>query len=86
MSVIINETCINCGACIDECPVEAIVDEDDNPTGEEIYYVYPDKCVESVLTTMMSRPVLQLVQPRDVLLGMQNSQVLTKHSSAVQTI
>ena len=48
MAVIINDTCINCGACIDECPVEAIVDEDDNPTGEEIYYVYEDKCVECV--------------------------------------
>ena len=30
MAVIINDTCINCAACIDECPVEAIVDEDDN--------------------------------------------------------
>jgi len=48
MAVIINDTCINCAACIDECPVEAIVDEDDNPTGEEYYYVYPDKCVECV--------------------------------------
>jgi ferredoxin len=48
MAVVINDTCINCGACIDECPVEAIVDEDDNPTGEEIYYVYADKCVECV--------------------------------------
>jgi len=48
MAVFINDTCINCGACIDECPVEAIVDEDDNPTGEELYYVYPDKCVECV--------------------------------------
>ena len=48
MSVLINDTCINCGACIDECPVEAIVDEDDNPTGEDIYYVYADKCVECV--------------------------------------
>ena len=48
MAVIINDTCINCGACIDECPVEAIVDEDDNPTDEEIYYVYSDKCVECV--------------------------------------
>ena len=48
MAVIITDTCINCAACIDECPVEAIVDEDDNPTGEEIYYVYPDKCVECV--------------------------------------
>jgi ferredoxin len=48
MAVMINDTCINCGACIDECPVEAIVDEDDNPTGEDIYYVYADKCVECV--------------------------------------
>ena len=48
MAVIIGDTCINCAACIDECPVEAIVDEDDNPTGEELYYVYPDKCVECV--------------------------------------
>ncbi|HHD77279.1 MAG TPA: 4Fe-4S dicluster domain-containing protein, partial [Campylobacteraceae bacterium] len=44
MAVTITDTCINCGACIDECPVEAIVDDEDNPTGEEIYYVYPDKC------------------------------------------
>jgi ferredoxin len=48
MAVLITDTCINCGACIDECPVEAIVDDEDNPTGEEIYYVYSDKCVECV--------------------------------------
>ncbi|MEA2028548.1 MAG: 4Fe-4S binding protein [Campylobacterota bacterium] len=48
MAVYITDTCINCAACIDECPTEAIVDEDDNPTGEEIYYVYPEKCVECV--------------------------------------
>ncbi len=48
MAVIITDTCISCAACIDECPVEAIVDEDDNPTGEDIYYVYADKCVECV--------------------------------------
>jgi ferredoxin len=48
MAVVITDICINCAACIDECPVEAIVDEDDNPTGEEIYYVYSDKCVECV--------------------------------------
>ena len=40
MAVIITDTCINCGACIDECPVEAIVDEDENPSGEETYYVF----------------------------------------------
>lgn len=48
MAVIIGDTCINCGACIDECPVEAIVDEDDNPTGNDTYYVYGNKCVECV--------------------------------------
>ncbi len=48
MAVKILDTCINCDACIDECPTEAIVDGDDNPTGEDIYYVYPDKCVECV--------------------------------------
>jgi ferredoxin len=46
MAVKITDICINCGACIDECPVEAIVDDEDNPTGEETYYVYSDKCVE----------------------------------------
>jgi len=48
MAVVITDTCINCAACIDECPTEAIVDEDDNPTDEDIYYVYEDKCVECV--------------------------------------
>ena len=48
MAVVIKDTCINCAACIDECPVEAIVDEDDNPTKREIYYVYEDKCTECV--------------------------------------
>jgi ferredoxin len=48
MAVRITDSCINCAACIDECPTEAIVDEDDNPTGEEIYFVHADKCVECV--------------------------------------
>ncbi|MFP4331817.1 MAG: 4Fe-4S dicluster domain-containing protein [Campylobacterales bacterium] len=48
MAVYINDTCIACGACIDECPVEAIVDDDDNPNADGTYYVYPDKCVECV--------------------------------------
>lgn len=48
MAVLITDLCICCGACIDECPVEAIVDEDSNPDGEEAYYVYSNKCVECV--------------------------------------
>jgi len=48
MAVKITDSCINCGACIDECPTEAIVDEDENPNGEDIYFVYEDKCVECV--------------------------------------
>lgn len=48
MAVRITDICISCGACIDECPVEAIVDDEDNPTGEEAYFVYDDKCVECV--------------------------------------
>ncbi|PID48202.1 MAG: ferredoxin [Proteobacteria bacterium] len=48
MSVKITDTCISCGACIDECPVEAIVDDEENPTGEDTYYVFADKCVECV--------------------------------------
>lgn len=48
MAVKITDICIACGSCIDECPVGAIVDDDDNPTGEGIYYVYQNKCVECV--------------------------------------
>jgi len=48
MAVLITDICICCSACIDECPVEAIVDDDYNPTEEEIFYVYSDKCVECV--------------------------------------
>ena len=48
MAVKITDLCISCDACLDECPTEAIVDNDENPTGEDIYYVYADKCVECV--------------------------------------
>ena len=48
MAVKITDLCISCGSCIDECPVSAIVDDDENPQNEGIYYVYADKCVECV--------------------------------------
>ena len=45
MAVKITEICIACGSCIDECPVGAIVDDSQNPEGEDRYYVYANKCV-----------------------------------------
>ena len=48
MAVKITDVCIACGSCIDECPVGAIVDDSDNPTGADTYYVFADKCVECV--------------------------------------
>ena len=35
--VINPEECIDCGLCEPECPVEAIVAEDDLPAGQEIF-------------------------------------------------
>ncbi|EAL2066774.1 ferredoxin [Campylobacter coli] len=48
MAVKITDICIACGSCIDECPVSAIVDDANNPEGEDRYYIYADKCVECV--------------------------------------
>lgn len=42
MALLINEECINCGACEPECPNEAITE------GDEIYVIEPDKCTECV--------------------------------------
>ncbi|MBE0461098.1 MAG: YfhL family 4Fe-4S dicluster ferredoxin [Candidatus Aminicenantes bacterium] len=42
MALIINEECINCGACEPECPNEAI------SAGDELYVINPDKCTECV--------------------------------------
>lgn len=46
MAVVITDTCISCDACLDECHTESIVDNDENPTGEDIYYVNPETCDE----------------------------------------
>jgi ferredoxin len=48
MSVKITDSCICCSACIDECPTSAIVDNDDNPFNDDIYFVASDKCVECI--------------------------------------
>jgi ferredoxin len=48
MSVLIDETCINCNACVEVCPVNAISDDAANPFALSRYYVRPEKCVECV--------------------------------------
>jgi ferredoxin len=42
MAFLINEECINCGACEPECPNQAI------SAGDERYVIEPDKCTECV--------------------------------------
>jgi ferredoxin len=42
MAYKITDDCIVCGACIDECPVDAISE------GEEMYTIDPNVCVECV--------------------------------------
>lgn len=49
MAVLITDSCINCDACIDECPATAIVSADESPLkGGEYTYVKPEKCIECV--------------------------------------
>ncbi|HHD79957.1 MAG TPA: 4Fe-4S dicluster domain-containing protein [Epsilonproteobacteria bacterium] len=49
MSVMITDTCINCDACIEECPATAIVSADESPLEDTEYtYVKPEKCIECV--------------------------------------
>lgn len=40
MSYIINDECIACGVCVEECPVEAISE------GEDKYVIDPELCTE----------------------------------------
>jgi ferredoxin len=42
MSMVINETCINCGNCEPVCPNEAIA------AGENLYLVARERCTECV--------------------------------------
>lgn len=46
MAVLITDVCINCDACIDECPATAIVSAADS--GREYTYVKPELCIERV--------------------------------------
>jgi len=50
MAVMITDLCINCGDCAPECPVAAILEDDNakNPHESERFYVKPETCVECV--------------------------------------
>lgn len=49
MAVMITELCVNCDACVDECPATAIVSSSDS--GRDYTYVKPEKCIECVDAT-----------------------------------
>ncbi len=40
MAYVIKDTCISCGACEAECPVNCIAQ------GDDIYVISPDECIE----------------------------------------
>ena len=40
MAYVINDSCISCGACASECPVEAIAE------GDGIYVIDAEKCID----------------------------------------
>jgi ferredoxin len=40
MAYVINDDCISCGVCVDECPTDAIKEEDDK------YIIDEDACVD----------------------------------------
>ena len=42
MATYITEACINCGACVPECPNEAIAE------GGEVFVIDPERCTECV--------------------------------------
>ncbi len=48
MAVKITELCINCDACVEECPATAIASADDSPVDSDLTYVRPEKCIECV--------------------------------------
>jgi ferredoxin len=53
MAVMITDLCINCEACIEECPATAIVEYENSPLEDaEFTYVKPEKCIECVDSTV----------------------------------
>ena len=40
MAYVITDECVSCGACADQCPVEAITE------GENVYVIDADACID----------------------------------------
>jgi len=40
MAYVIDDSCINCGACVEECPVEAI------SAGDDMHVIDADACID----------------------------------------
>ena len=50
------EECIDCAACVPECPVEAIFAEDEVPGGQEAWTgVNAEKCASGTLTNVTAK-------------------------------
>ncbi len=54
--VIDPDECIDCTLCVPECPVEAIVDEDDIPAGQEQFLELNEELSQSWPVITVSRP------------------------------
>ena len=75
MALLINEECINCGACEPECPNTAIYEagvnweldaEKHQPISSDYYYFVPDKCTEC--TGFYDEPQCMTVCPVDCII------------------
>ncbi len=60
MATLISEACIACGACLPECPNDAIFE------GEDLYFIEPERCTECV--TFFGEEQCAKVCPVDVCL------------------
>mgnify|MGYP003310699484 CR=1 FL=1 len=58
MATLINEDCINCGACEPECPVDAICAEEDLPEGQQNFLALNAELAQQwpVITEMKDPP------------------------------
>ncbi len=71
MSLMINDECIACDACREECPTEAIEE------GDPIYVIDPDRCTECV--GIYDEPSCIAVCPVDcIVLDSDNAESLTE--------